>query len=181
MDKNKNKKAKKNKFDYSVIIAFIIFSIYSYISKYTPGIDIVEKNFWIFFKEMIFALPVMFILVGLFDVWVSKEKVQKHIGKSSGVKGIIYVVLFAFIQAGPLYGVFPVTYLMWKKGSSATNIFIFLATTSTARIPMLAFEIGFLGIEFSLLRIAITLPIFIVVGIIMGKYFESRNLEVKDV
>jgi uncharacterized membrane protein YraQ (UPF0718 family) len=69
---------------------------------------------------------------------------------------------------------------MWKKGSSATNIFIFLAATSTARIPMLAFEIGFLGIKFSLLRIAITLPIFIVIGIIMGKYFESRSLEVKD-
>ena len=176
-----NKAAKKYKFDLSVIIAFVVFAAYSYIFDFAPGIDILQNNFWVFTKEMIFMLPVIFILVGLIDVWVSKEKVQKHIGKSSGIKGIIYVVLFAFIQAGPLYGVFPVTYLMWKKGSSATNIFIFLATTSTARIPMLAFEIGFLGIKFSLIRIAITLPVFIVVGLIMGKYFESRNLEVKDV
>jgi uncharacterized membrane protein YraQ (UPF0718 family) len=175
------KTAKKYKFDFSIIIAFTIFVAYSYISDFAPGIDIVENNFWAFTKEMIFMLPLIFILVGLIDVWVSKEKVQKHIGKSSGIKGIIYVVLFAFIQAGPLYGVFPVTYLMWKKGSSATNIFIFLAATSTARIPMLAFEISFLGIEFSLLRIAITLPIFIVVGIIMGRYFENKNLEIKDV
>ena len=175
------KTAKKYKFDFSIIIAFIIFIVYSFINDFAPGIDILQNNFWGFTKEMILMLPLIFILVGLIDVWVSKEKVQKHIGKSSGIKGIIYVVLFAFIQAGPLYGVFPVTFLMWKKGSSATNIFIFLAATSTARIPMIAFEIGFLGIEFSLLRIAITLPIFIVVGLIMGKYFESRNLEVKDV
>jgi len=172
---------KKNKFDFSVILAFIVFVGYSYTLDFAPGKEILINNFWAFTKEMLFMLPLIFILVGLIDVWVSKEKVQKHIGKSSGIKGIIYVVLFAFIQAGPLYGVFPVTYLMWKKGSSATNIFIFLAATSTARIPMLAFEIGFLGIKFSLLRIAITLPIFIVVGIIMGKYFEKNNLEVKDV
>lgn len=172
---------KKYKFDFSVIFAFIILIGYSYTFDYSPGKDIIENNFWTFAKEMLVALPVIFILVGLIDVWVSKEKVQKHIGKSSGIKGIIYVVIFAFIQAGPLYGVFPVTYLMWKKGSSATNIFIFLASTSTARIPMLAFEIGFLGLKFSLLRIAITLPIFIVIGIIMGKYFEKRDLKVMDV
>ncbi len=172
---------KKYKFDFSVILAFIILIGYSYTLDFTPGKEIIENNFWNFAKEMFVALPVIFILVGLIHVWVSKEKVQKHIGKSSGIKGIVYVIIFAFIQAGPLYGVFPVTYLMWKKGSSATNIFIFLAATSTARIPMLAFEIGFLGLKFSLLRIAITLPIFIVIGIIMGKYFEKRNLVVKDV
>ena len=172
---------KKYKFDFSVILAFIILAVYSYMFDFTPGKEIIQDNFWAFTKEMIIALPVIFILIGLIDVWVSKEQVQKRIGKSSGIKGIIYVVLFAFIQAGPLYGVFPVTYLMWKKGSSPTNIFIFLGATSTARIPMLAFEIGSLGIKFSLLRIAITLPIFIVIGIIMGKYFEKRDLKIKDI
>ena len=70
---------------------------------------------------------------------------------------------------------------MWKKGSSSTNVFIFLAATSTVKIPMLAFEVGFLGIKFTLLRIIITLPIFIVVGIIMGRYFDKNNLKIKDV
>jgi len=172
---------KKHKFDFSIIIAFILFAIYTYTSNFLPGKEIIQNNFWAFSKEMIVMLPIIFILVGLIDVWVSKEKVQKHLGKSSGIKGIIYVVLFAFIQAGPLYGVFPVTYLMWKKGSSATNIFIFLAATSTARIPMLPFEIGFLGIKFALLRILITLPIFIVIGTIMGRYFDKNKLEIKDV
>lgn len=172
---------KKYKFDFSIILAFIVLAGYSYLFDFTIGKEIIQENFWTFTKEMIIALPLIFVLIGLLDVWISKEQVQKRIGKSSGVKGIIYVVLFAFIQAGPLYGVFPVTYLMWKKGSSPTNIFIFLAATSTARIPMIAFEIGFLGVKFSLLRIAITLPIFIVIGIIMGKYFEKKGLEIKDI
>ena len=172
---------KKYKFDSVVILLFTVFVAFSYLTTFLPGIEIFENNFIGFIKEMMYALPIIFILVGLIDVWLPKEIVQKHIGSSSGVKGILYVILFAFFQAGPLYGSFPVAYLMWKKGSSSTNVFIFLAATSTVKIPMLAFEIGFLGIEFTLLRIIITLPIFIVVGMIMGRYFDKNNLKIKDV
>lgn len=172
---------KKNKISFGVIIAFVIFSLYSLFFNFNPGIVILKDNFWVFIKDMIVVLPLTFILIGLLDVWIPKEFVQKHIGDSSGVKGIFYVVIFAAIQAGPLYGAFPIIYLMWKKGSSATNLFIFIGATSTVKIPMLALEIGFLGIEFTMLRIAVTLPIFIVIGIIMGKYFERNKLEVKEV
>jgi len=171
---------KKFKFDFPIIIAFIIFVMASYYYKYNPGISIFQDNFWSFLKEMILALPVMFILVGLFDVWVSKEKVQKHIGDASGIKGIMLIMLLAFLQAGPLYATFPVAYILWKKGTSARNIFIYLSSASIAKIPMLAFEIGFLGIKFSLLRIFISIPIFIIVGTIMGKYFTKNKCEIKN-
>ena len=171
---------KKYKFDFPIIIAFALFIAGSYLFKYNPGISILQDNFWAFLKEMILALPVMFILVGLFDVWVSKEKVQKHIGDASGVKGMMLIMLLAFLQAGPLYAAFPVVYILWKKGTSARNIFIYLSAASIAKIPMLAFEIGFLGIKFSLLRISISIPIFIIVGTIMGKYFTKNKCEVKN-
>ena len=175
-----NKIIKKYKFDFPVIISFIVFVSISYYYKYNPGISIFQDNFWSFLKEMILALPVMFILVGLFDVWVSKEKVQKHIGEASGFKGIMLIMLLAFLQAGPLYAAFPVAYILWKKGTSSRNIFIYLSSASIAKIPMLAFEIGFLGIKFSLLRIMISIPIFIILGIIMGKYFDKNRCEVKN-
>ncbi len=176
----KQKQKKKYTFDFSIIAAFVVFVGLSFYYHYNPGISILKDNFWVFLKEMIYALPVMFILVGLFDVWVSREKVQKHIGKASGIKGILLVMLLAFLQAGPLYAAFPVAYILWKKGTSATNIFIYLAASSTAKIPMLAFEIGFLGLKFSLLRIFITIPVFIVIGTIMGKYFEKNKGEIKN-
>ena len=171
---------KKFKFDFPIIIAFIIFVLASYYYKYNLGISIFQDNFWSFLREMILALPVMFILVGLFDVWVSKEKVQKHIGDASGIRGIMLIMLLAFLQAGPLYAAFPVAYILWKKGTSARNIFIYLSSASIAKIPMLAFEIGFLGIKFSLLRIFISIPIFIIVGTIMGKYFTKNKCEIKN-
>jgi len=177
----KQKKQKSHKFDFTVIIIFTIFALYSFIADYAPGIDIVQNNFWSFLKEMIFALPIMFILVGLFDVWVSKEKVQKHIGEASGIKGILLVLLLGFMQAGPLYAAFPVAYILWKKGTSPINIFIYLSSTSIAKIPMLTFEIGFLGLDFSLLRILISIPIFIIISIIIGKYFDRHGYKIKDI
>ena len=85
-----------------------------------------------------------------------------------------------YVQAGPLYGAFPVTYLLWKKGCSIRNIFIYLGAFSTIKLPMLTFEIGFLGLKFSLLRTLFTLPVFIVISVIMEKYLQKKQFEVKQ-
>ncbi len=172
---------KKHPFDFSVIMVFSVFVTYSLFFHFNPGIEIFEKNFWTFLKEMLIALPVMFILIGLFDVWISKERVQKHIGDSSGTKGVLLVMLLAFVQAGPLYAAFPVAYILKKKGTSSVNIFIYLSSYTMAKVPMLTFEIGFLGLKFSLLRLVLSIPIFILIGIFMGKYFDKHKGTINEV
>ncbi len=172
---------KKHKFDFTIIFAFAIFVAYSLYFQFIPGIEIFEHNFWAFLKEMLIALPIMFVIIGLFDVWVSKEKVQKHIGNSSGIKGILLVMLLAFVQAGPLYAAFPVAYILKKKGTSSVNIFIYLSSYTMAKVPMLTFEIGFLGLKFSMLRLLLSIPVFVLIGIIMGKYFDKHKCTIKDV
>jgi uncharacterized membrane protein YraQ (UPF0718 family) len=165
------------KYIFSVI--FLAFIGLSYTFDFSSGKQI-GLNFWMFFKEMILFLPVMFILIGLFDVWVPREKIEKHIGKESGWKGTGLVILLATLQAGPLYGAFPFAYILWKKGCSIRNVFIYLGAFSTIKIPMITFEIGFLGLKFSLLRTLITLPVFIILGYIMEWYLKDKNFEVKQ-
>ena len=165
--------------EYILVILFGLFILVFRLFNFTPAKPI-SNNFWLFFVEMITFLPFMFILVGLFDVWFPKEKVEKHIGEGSGIKGTIWCILLAMLQAGPLYGAFPVAYLLWKKGCSVRNIFIYLGAFSTLKIPMLTFEIGFLGLKFSLLRTLVTLPIFILIGEIMEIYLRNKNFEIKQ-
>jgi uncharacterized membrane protein YraQ (UPF0718 family) len=162
-------------------LAFAAFTIGSFVFNFTPGKTIFKDHFFSFFKEMILFLPVMFILIGLGDVWISKEKVEKHIGNDSGIKGTIYMILLSMAQAGPLYGAFPVTYLLWKKGASIRNIFIYIGAFCTIKIPMLTFEIGFLGWKFSLLRTVFALPVIILIAIIMEKYLKHKKFEVHEV
>jgi uncharacterized membrane protein YraQ (UPF0718 family) len=122
----------------------------------------------------------MFVLIGIADVWIDRERVQKHIGNDSGVKGIILVIALSMAQAGPLYGAFPVAYLLHKKGASIRNIFIYIGAFCTIKIPMLTFEIGFLGLKFSILRTVFSLPVIILIALIMERYFKNKPFEVKQ-
>jgi len=146
---------------------------------FKPGV-IIYSSFNQFLIEMVSFIPLLFILIGLFDVWFPKEMLEKHIGKESGIKGIILVILLAMLQAGPLYGAFPVAYILHKKGASVKNIFIYLGAFSSMKIPMLGIEMGYLGIKFTILRTLISLPLFILIGYLMEKIL-GKDFEVKEV
>ena len=165
--------------EYVVIFLFGIVLFFSHFFNLQFSAKI-SHNFWMFFVEMIMFLPLMFILIGIIDVWFPREKIEKHIGHESGIKGTVLVILLAMLQAGPLYGAFPVAHLLWKKGSSIRNIFIYLGAFSTMKLPMITFEIGFLGLKFSILRTLVTLPVFIFISIIMEAYLKDKNFEIKE-
>lgn len=54
----------------------------SYFTEFQLGIDL-GNNFYIFAKDIVLILPPAFILIGLFDVWASKESIEKSFGKHS--------------------------------------------------------------------------------------------------
>lgn len=163
-----NKQLKKYRYDFPIILLFGAFIGISYLIDFSTGENLFETTFWRFVKEMLMILPCMFVLIGLFDMWIPKKTIEKHIGKGSGWKGIGLMILLAVIQPGSLYIAFPFAHLLWKKGSSLRNIFIYVGTFSAAKIPMLTFEIGFLGLKFSILRLILTIPVFILIAIVMG-------------
>lgn len=164
--------------NYFWVILFILFSLGSAFLGFQPGITI-YKNFTFFVIELITFLPLMFLLVGLFDVWVPKEKIEKHVGHGSGIQGTFWVILLAMLQAGPLYASFPIAYILSKKGASVRNIFTYIGAFSCMKLPLLTFEISFLGFKFMLLRTLFTLPLFILIGIIMEKLL-GKNYRVKE-
>ena len=119
--------------------------------------------------EMAGILPLMFILVGLFEVWVPRASIERFLGRKAGWKAVPWLVLLAMLQAGPLYGAFPVAIGLARKGCSARNVFIYLGAFSSLKIPLLTFEVGFLGWPFSLARVLISLPAFILVGVLVDR------------
>lgn len=169
--------------EYIWIILFLLFTIISYFIGFQPGMKI-YSNFSLSFIEMISFIPLLFVIVGLFDVWVPKKVIEANIGKSSGLKGIFFVIMLAMLQAGPLYSAFPVAYILYKKGASIRNIFIYLGAFSSLKIPMLGLEIGYLGLEFTIIRTLFSLPLFIFLGYfmeyILGKDYIINDLKTKD-
>jgi uncharacterized membrane protein YraQ (UPF0718 family) len=130
-------------------------------------------GFWSFTLEMAAFLPAMFVLVGLFDVWVPRSFVERHVGRDSGPLAILWMVLLGTLQAGPLYGAFPVAVALWRKGTAPRNVFIYLGAFSALKIPMLTFEVAFLGWQFSLVRTAVTLPVFIALAYLLERLLPA--------
>ena len=64
---------------YRFLVLFAAFMLVSYLLPFAAGI-VIGKNFRLFFLEMAAILPLMFILIGLFDVWVPREKIIRHLG-----------------------------------------------------------------------------------------------------
>jgi uncharacterized membrane protein YraQ (UPF0718 family) len=165
---------------YIWLLSFAVFSVGSFWFGFDPG-KTIYQSFTKSFIEMLIFIPFLFIIVGLFDVWFPKEKIEKHIGQESGIKGIFLVVILAMLQAGPLYGAFPVAYILYKKGASIKNIFIYLGAFSSLKIPMLGIEIGYLGTHFTLARTMVSLPLFIAIGFLMEWYLKDKNFKVNQI
>lgn len=165
--------------NYGFALLFALFVAASWFMRFPVGMEI-GKNFRMFFLEMILFLPLMFILIGLFDVWIPREKITRHVGPGSGFWGIFWIILLAMLQAGPLYAAFPVAALLWKKGCSVRNIFVYLGAFTTLKIPMLTFEIGFLGLKFSLLRALFSLPVFVGIGYLLALFLKNKKFAVKE-
>ena len=129
------------------------------------------------FKEMLFVIPPVFVLLGLLDIWVPRETMVKFMGEGSGIKGVILSILLGSAAAGPLYGAFPVAAVFMKKGVKFMNILIFIGAWSTTKIPMFLFEIAALGNNFAITRLLVDIPGIIVIAFIISRFISKKELE----
>jgi len=136
---------------------------------------------WDYFKEMAMILPPVFILMGLMEVWIPKNQIQKWMGNKSGIKGMAIALALGTLPTGPLYVAFPMTSTLIRKGASYTNMVIFLGSWAALKIPQLMVEIKFLGLPFTITRFVLTLTALILIGLsvelILKKYPDKPWLD----
>lgn len=129
------------------------------------------------FKEMLLILPPVFILLGLLDVWVPRETMVRFMGEGSGIKGALLAFLLGSAAAGPLYVVFPIAAAFMRKDVKFSNILILIGAWSTTKIPMILFELGSLGLRFGLTRLALNIPVILIITLVMSKAFDKEEVD----
>jgi len=158
----------------TLISFYIIFLVVSWIFGFGAGKEI-SRNFGIFSLEMLKILPCAFILIGLFEVWVKRETIERHFGQESGIRGYIWGILLAGTTVGGLYVAFPVAYSLYSKGARLSVIFTYIGASAICRIPMAIFEVSFLGIKFTAIRLLVSLPLLVITSMLLGKYLTKRK------
>ncbi|MEA3558409.1 MAG: permease, partial [Candidatus Thermoplasmatota archaeon] len=114
-------------------------------------------------------LPAIMVILGLFAVWIPNKMIGKHLGHASGIKGVIISIILGTLPTGPLYIAFPMAAVLLAKGAKRSNIIIFLSAWACIKIPQEMVELRFLGLEFMLLRLALTVTFVVMMGISVEK------------
>jgi len=172
MKENMKEKQRKGMIRDIIILGIVIVIAIVLISLFPDKREVITASSWEFFIEMIWILPAVMVLMGLFAVWVSKETVVKYLGKTSGIKGIFLAIFFGALPTGPLYVAFPVAAVLIKKGAKISNIIIFLSAWACIKIPQEMVELKFLGLEFMVLRLILTIIFVVIMGLSIEKIIE---------
>jgi len=163
----------------AIISSYAIFIGLSRVFRFGPGRDI-SHNFASFSLDMLKLLPCAFILIGLFEIWVKKETIEKHFGEKSGIRGYLWGVLLASTTVGGLYVAFPVAYSLYSKGAKLGVIFTYIGASAICRVPMTIFEASFLGVKFSAIRLLIAIPLVIITSMLLGNYLTKRKYKITE-
>ena len=158
---------KKNKRLYLfllIVLLIVIIVSLIYPEKGKKFLPIIFKYGW----QIFLIMPPILILMGLMQVWIPKEWIQKYIGSQSGVKGKFLCILFGTMPTGPMYIFLPLAASLLKQGASVSNIIILLGIMSSEKIPQMLVEINFLGLRFTLTRFILT----VIAVVIMGEMIE---------
>ena len=129
-----------------------------------------------YFIEMIQIMPMIFLLTVVIDVLIPKETIIKHLGEKAGIKGGLLALLLGSISAGPIYAAFPVSKLLLKKGASTGNVVIILSAWAVVKVPMLANEAKFLGVEFMATRWFLTVLAIFAMSALMASFIKKEDL-----
>ena len=163
---------KTHKFLLFTLMLFIILTLVDIRLTYT-ALD----NTWSYILDMLIIVPPIFLLIGLFDVWVDRETVIRLMGEKSGIRGMALAFFLGAFSAGPTIAAFPLAMVMLKKGARYSNVLFFLMVWSSLKLPIVFFQVTQLGFEFAMLINAIMLLVFIVAALISEKFYTRSELD----
>jgi len=153
---------------------FALFIGWSFLTGQDRGVA-VWHNFTSFALTMLKLLPPAFVLIGLFDVWISRETVERNFGHASGPWKYLWSVLLAATTVGGTFVAFPVAHALHEKGAGYSAILAYVSCASLVMVPMTIIEASILGIRFSLVRLAVSVPLVILSSSLLGRYLDRRG------
>ncbi len=130
--------------------------------------------------EMVEIMPVIFFLTIGIEVLVPKDWIIKRFGEGSGILGNILSLVLGSVSAGPIYAAFPISKTLLSKGASIGNVVIILSAWAVVKVPMLANEAKFLGVNFMIIRWCLTVVMIFIMGVIMNRTIDKKSIPLEE-
>jgi len=117
-----------------------------------------------------------FIIAGLVQYLVPTEMISRWIGAESGIRGILIgTVVGGFMPGGPFVSL-PIAAGLLRVGAGLGTMVALLTGWSLLAFTRLPLEIGILGWQFTLIRLACTFIFPPIAGLIANAFFSHVNI-----
>ena len=122
--------------------------------------------------QIIPLLIFAFVVAGMIQVLVPTEIVSKWVGAESGFRGVLIgTVIGGFMPGGP-YISLPIAAGLLRAGASVGTMVALLTGWSLWALSRLPMEVGIMGWQFTLIRLACTFFFPPVAGLIANIFFS---------
>lgn len=126
--------------------------------------------------QIIPLLIFAFIVAGMIQVLVPTEMISKWVGTESGLRGILIgTVVGGFMPGGPFISL-PIAAGLLRVGASTGTMVALLTGWSLLAFTRLPLEIGIMGWQFTLIRLACTFFFPPIAGLIANALFSRINV-----
>jgi uncharacterized membrane protein YraQ (UPF0718 family) len=153
-----------------ILIGLIIWGIVFLISQ-SKGLEI-GKIVYNTFAQTIEIILSVAIFIGLITAWLTPEQIAKFFGKEAGWKRFLIASSIPMFLGGSLFTIFPLLGTLIDNGISY-GVAISFITAWSAKIPMIPLEIHFLGINFTIIRTLLVIPMAFILGYISEIILEK--------
>lgn len=157
---------------------------------YFPGIMIVIYSFVYFvypslFNEAILEtysillrvipiLALVFVFIFVFNLFIKPDKVRKHLGKESGIRGWIFSIVGGILSAGPVYVWYPLLSDLKEKGMRTSFMSTFLYNRAV-KLPLIPIMIHYFGVAYTLILTIYMIMTSVFVGYITEMIVDGKQ------
>ena len=168
----KNTKQQKTKitivFNRWFLFPLSILLIYGILFAITPGKaeEAVQSSVNVFIG-MLIPLAFVFAVMMLVNIFLKPSLIVKFLGKSAGLKGIIFAAFAGIVSTGPIYAWYPLLKDLREKGAGESLIAIFLYNRSVKPF-LLPVLIGYFGFSYAVILVILTILSSVAVGYLVS-------------
>jgi len=159
----KRKLSNSTKFLIGVIFIYLIIAPFNFTAT---------KDAFLYFLSMLLKIIpllafVFIIMIGV-NLYLTEDKIKKHIGESAGIKGWIYAMIAGILISGPPYVLYPLLGDLKKHGMKNSLIAVLLYNRNV-KIQFIPAMIYYFGLKFTII-ISIYIIIFSILnGLLIEK------------
>ena len=122
------------------------------------------------------------MLGSLIQQLVSKERVARSLGESSGMKGLLIASTAGIVVPGGPFTSFPLVHALWIAGADIGVLVAFVTAWGLISINrFIVWELPLMGLDFALLRFLVCLPMPILSGLLARWLVRNTSMSMSKV